>query len=128
MIDRNELWAEAEELADLIIQSPEVIRYQEAEKVLKATPKAQAKMAQLRDLQEQIAEYQFRKVPFEHYKYLMHDMESLLAELETIQEVKTFQGAQTALNELLQTVSNQLSRAVLERVTVDDSGLSSGDC
>lgn len=128
MIDRNELWAEADELADLIIQSPEVIHYQEAEKALKATPQAQAKMTQLRDLQEQIAEYQARKVPFEHYKYLMRDMESLLAELETIQEVKTFQGAQTALNELLQTVSNQLSRAVLERVTGEDSGCTSGDC
>lgn len=128
MVDRNELWAEAEELADLIIQSPEVIHYQQAEKLLKATPQAQNKMAQLRDLQEQIAEYQFRKVPFEHYKHLMLDMESLLSQLETIPEVQVFQGAQAALNELLQAVSNQLSRAVLERVTGEESGCTSGDC
>lgn len=128
MVDRNELWAQAEELAELIIQSPEVIDYQQAEQALKSTPRAQSLMTQLRDLQEQIAEFQVRKVPFEHYKHLMPDVESLLEKLETIPEVKQFETAQSAINELLEAVSNQLSKAVLERVTGEESGCSSGDC
>lgn len=128
MVDRNELWAQAEELAELIIQSPEVVLYQQAEEALKSTPSAQSMMNQLRDLQEQIGEFQARKVPFEHYKHLMRDVESLLERLETIPEVKQFETAQSAINELLEAVSNQLSKAVLERVTGEESGCSSGDC
>lgn len=128
MVDRNELWAEAEELADLIIQSPEIIRYQTTEQALKDVPQAQTMMVQLRDLQEQIAEFQARRVPFEHFKHLMHDMESLLEQLDNIPEVRHFQAAQAEVNELLQSVSNQLAKAVLERVTGEESGCSSGDC
>lgn len=128
MVDRNELWAEAEELADLIIQSPEIVRYQETEQALKQVPQAQAMMTQLRDLQEQIAEFQARRVPFEHFKHLMHDMESLLEQLENIPEVRQFQAAQAEVNELLQAVTNQLGKAVLERVSGEPSGCASGDC
>jgi cell fate (sporulation/competence/biofilm development) regulator YmcA (YheA/YmcA/DUF963 family) len=128
MVDRNELWAEAEELADLIIQSPEIIQFKESELALKEVPEAQVMMAQLRELQEQIAEFQARRVPFEHYKHMMHDMESLLEKLENIPEVRKFQAAQSAVNDLLQAVTNQLAKAVLERVTGEVSGCSSGDC
>ncbi|MDQ0191227.1 YlbF family regulator [Alicyclobacillus cycloheptanicus] len=128
MVDRNELWAEAEELADLIIQSPEIIQFKECELALKEVPEAQVMMAQLRELQEQIAEFQARRVPFEHYKHMMHDMESLLEKLENIPEVRKFQAAQSAVNDLLQAVTNQLAKAVLERVTGEVSGCSSGDC
>jgi cell fate (sporulation/competence/biofilm development) regulator YmcA (YheA/YmcA/DUF963 family) len=116
MIDRNELWAQAEDLADMILQTPEIHRYQKAEAELQAHAEAQALINRLRSLQEQIQEFAARNVPEAYYRHLSHETESLLNELEKIPEVREFQEAQEAVNELLQAVSDRLGRAVQERV------------
>lgn len=116
MVDRNELWAEAEELADLLMQSPEFHQYRQAETAMKENRSALAMITQLKELQEQIGEFQARKVPEEYYKNLIAESESLLEQLEKIDEVRAFQTAQDSVNELLQAVTNRLSLAVSSRM------------
>lgn len=118
-MDRNEIWAETEELADLILRSPEIQSFHAAEAQLKAHPKAASMMGQLRELQEQVADFQARHVPPKHFIHLLKESESLMAQLESISEVATFQQAQGEVNELLQSVTARLAQAVLSRV--DDS-------
>ncbi|MCL6593952.1 MAG: YlbF family regulator [Alicyclobacillus sp.] len=121
MFDHNELWAQTEELADLIMQSPEINAYQLAEARMKQHPQASSLLARLKDVQEQVAEFQARQVPPMHYVHLLKESESLMTELEKIPEVAEFQRAQNAVNDLLQTLTRRLARAVLERVG-DDAG------
>jgi cell fate (sporulation/competence/biofilm development) regulator YmcA (YheA/YmcA/DUF963 family) len=122
MTNHNELWAQTEELADLIIQAPEIAAYQAAEQRMKEHPTARQMMEKLKALQEEIAEYQARRVPPMHYIHLIKDSESLLEQLEKIPEVVEFQRTQAAVNELLQAVTNRLAKAVLRRVSDDESG------
>jgi len=117
MIDRNELLAEADELADLIIRSPEITAFQVAEEKLKANVSARYKMQELRDLQDQVGELQSRKVPLLHYKHLFERTDALLLELEKIEEVQLFQSSQQAVNSLLQEVTGRLATAVMTRVS-----------
>lgn len=126
MVDRNELWAEAEELADLLIQSPEFTQYQRAETAMKRNRLALSMITELKDLQEQIGGFEARKVPEEYYRNLMDQSESLLQQLEKIDEVREFQVAQDAVNELLQTVTNRLSEAVSNRLNQSDPGTANG--
>jgi len=119
MVDRNELWAEAEELADLLMQSPEMRIYQQAEQAMKVNTAAVSMVMQLKDLQEQIGEFQARNVPESYYQSLADQSESLFEQLEKIKEVREFQVAQSAVNELLQAVTERLSQAVNSRMAVD---------
>ncbi|MCL6631723.1 MAG: YlbF family regulator [Alicyclobacillus herbarius] len=118
-MDRNELWAQAEELADLILQTEEIQRYQAAEAKLQQHSEAQALIRRLRSVQEQIEEFAARKVPEAYYRHLTQESESLLEQLEKIPVVREFQEAQTAVNNLLQDVSEHLGRVVQERITED---------
>ncbi|MCL6453107.1 MAG: YlbF family regulator [Alicyclobacillus sp.] len=119
-LDRNELWAETEELADLIMQAPEIQAFHDAEARLKANPQALSMMNRLRELQEQIGEFRARNVPPMHFVHLMQESESLLEKLETLPEVAAFQRAQTDVNDLLQSVTSRLAQAVLQRVDGND--------
>lgn len=116
MVDRNELWAEAEELADLLMKSPEFSRYQKAEKAMQANKAALAMIGHLKELQEQIGEFQARKVAEAYYQSLTNESESLLEQLEKIDEVREFQSAQDAVNDLLKAVTDRLSQAVSTRI------------
>jgi cell fate (sporulation/competence/biofilm development) regulator YmcA (YheA/YmcA/DUF963 family) len=113
MADRNELLAEANELAELLLKTPEISAYRLAEKNMKADPATESKIRKLRELTDQVGEFRARNVPFKHYEHLLKDSEALLNELQSIPEVRAFQEAQTAINELLQTVTNRLSRGVM---------------
>ncbi|WP_067922203.1 YlbF family regulator [Alicyclobacillus shizuokensis] len=116
-MDRNELWVQAEELADMILQTPEIQRYQQAEARLQEHPQAQSLMRRLRSLHEQIKEFTVRKVPEAYYRHLTQESEAVLQELEQIPVVREFQQAQSAVNDLLQAVTERLGQAVQERMT-----------
>ena len=119
-MNQGELWAETDELASLIMQSPEIIAFHEAERNLKAHVRASQLMAELRLLQEQIGEFQARKVPPKHYVHVLHNSESIMGELEKIPEVAAFQQSQQEVNDLLQQVTSRLAQAVLARVEDDE--------
>lgn len=122
MINHNELWAETEELADLIIEAPEIKAYKDAEQRMKEHPTAQSKMKKLKELQEEIVEFQARRVPPKHYTHLMENSESLIEELEKIPEVAEFQQTQLRVNELLTNITTRLAKAVLEKVEDNGNG------
>ena len=122
MIDRNELLAQADELAEMIMQAPEIIAYQKAEQQMKAHPQAESLLRRVRELQEQVAEFQARNVPPMHFAYLLEETESLFEKLDMIPEVQAFQQAQTAVNQLLQSVTNRLARGVQNRVNDQENG------
>lgn len=112
MVDRNELWAQAEELAELLLQCPEIARYREAEARMNANAQATAMIRKLRELQEEIADFQARRVPEAYYKHLVAESESLLDKLEKIPEVKAFQEAQAAVNDLLQAITGRIAQVL----------------
>lgn len=113
----NELLLQAEELADMIMEMPEVDAYKRAEADLQNCSEAQGMMRQLKDLQEQIADFTARNVPEQYYQHLSKESESLLEKLGTIPEVKAFQEAQSKVSSLLQEVSDRLASAVMKQVT-----------
>lgn len=113
MVDRNELLAQANEIAELLLKTPEIAAYRLAEQNMKANPATESKIRKLRDLTDQVGEFRARNVPFKHYEHLLKDSESLLNELQSIPEVRAFQEAQTAINELLLSVTDRLSRGVM---------------
>ncbi|QQE80678.1 YlbF family regulator [Alicyclobacillus sp. SO9] len=115
-ISHNDLLVQAEELADRIMEMPEVDAYKKAEADLQRCSDAQSMMLQLKDLQEQIAEFSSRNVPEQYYQHLSKESESLLEKLETIPEVNAFQEAQSKVNRLLQEVSDRLASAVMKQV------------
>lgn len=117
MTDRNELLAEADELADMIMQSPEIMVYKDAEQAMQDQTEASAMLRRVKELQEQVAEFQARNVPPMHFAYLLEETESLFGKLDMIPEVRAFQAAQGAVNDLLQAVTRRLARAVLTQVS-----------
>jgi cell fate (sporulation/competence/biofilm development) regulator YmcA (YheA/YmcA/DUF963 family) len=117
MTDRNDLLTEADELAEMILQSPEIVKYKEAEKQMQSQPEATAMLRRVKELQEQVAEFQARNVPPLHFSYLLEETESIFAKLDMIPEVKAFQFSQTEVNDLLQAVTRRLARAVLSQVS-----------
>lgn len=116
MVDRNELLAQAAEIAEILLQAPEVGAYQDADKQLKANPQTEAKIRKLRELTDQVGDFKARNVPFKHYQHLVAESENLLNELQSIPEVRTFQETQTAINALLESVTNRLARGVMIRL------------
>ncbi len=115
-MDPNELWAETAELADLIIQSADVVAFQAAEMKMNAHPEVARLMVQLKETHEQIGDFQARHVPPKHYLHLLEQSESILHHLESIPEVIQFQNAQSSVNNLLQEISLRLAKAVFTQV------------
>jgi len=115
MLDRNELWAEAFELGEMIAQSEEVTSYQEAEKAMRDNIEAQVLLRKLRDQQEQLTALE-RFATRDHLKGLESDIQALLDLLDGIPEVQKFRECQSAVNELLQSVSSILAKVVTESI------------
>jgi len=122
MIDRNELLAQADDLAELIIQSPEIQKYKRAEEQMRAHHEALRILNRVQELQNQVAEFQARHVPPMHFSHLLEETESLFNKMETIPEVREFQESQNAVNDLLQSVTKRLANAVLTRVSDTPTG------
>lgn len=122
-MDRVDLLYEADELADLILQMPEVQTFRAAKAKLDANPEAVNLMRRFRELGEQVAEFQARKVPPMHYSYLLEETDQLMARVKAIPEVQAFEEAEERMNALLDSVTSRLSSAVeekrLDRLTSD---------
>ncbi|WP_067620672.1 YlbF family regulator [Alicyclobacillus acidiphilus] len=114
-MDRTELLLRAGELADLILDSPEAYAYQRADAELQAHPEAVNLLRRFRELREQVAEFQARRVPPMHYHYLLEETDKILQQLEGMPVVKAFEDAQASLNTLLEEVTARLANAVEKR-------------
>lgn len=114
-MDRIDLLLQAGELADLILESPEVDAYRRANAALHEHREAVSFMRRLGELREQVAEFQARRVPPMHYRYLLEETDGIMQQLEHIPEVKAFEDAEAKLNALLDEVADRLSSAVQTR-------------
>lgn len=112
MSSQDVLLAEAEQLADMLMQCQEVQEYRRTEASMNALPEVAALLRRLRDLQEQIGEFVSRNVPEEHFRSLQEDMDAALTKLEGIPEVTAFMAAQTRINDLIQAVTGRLASAL----------------
>lgn len=118
-MDRLNLLLQAEELADLILQSPEVEDYRAAEAALQNQPEATNLIRRLRELREQIAEFQARNVPPMHYAYLLEETEKIRGQMDEIPEVREYESAQQKMETLFDSVSSRLSSAVHQQLDLE---------
>ncbi|WAH35552.1 YlbF family regulator [Alicyclobacillus dauci] len=115
-VDRVDLLVQADELADMILKTPEIQAFKQAEAAMEANGEAMNLLRRFRELREQVAEFQARQVPPMHYSYLLEETDQLMKKLEQIPEVKAFEDAQSKMNALLNAIASRLSAAVEQRL------------
>lgn len=93
---QNEIFLRATELGKLLAKTEEVASFRAAEQAMLQHPVAKAKMDQLKAVEGD-----------------QQGLDKALAELESIQEVTDFQGAQEQVQNLLRTVSQIVADSVL---------------
>lgn len=107
MLDRNELWAQAAELGQLLANSPQVIAFKTAEATLKEKPVIQNLMNRLRDIQEQYATLsQYGSGP--NLQGLEDSIQDLLKQLDQYPEVHAYKNAMHEVDLLLKEVTELL--------------------
>lgn len=113
-LDRNEIWAQAFELGQLILESPEVLHYKECEVTLDEHPEIAGKVRRFRDLQEQFDRLsEHSQGP--HLDGLRNDIKKLSAELDAYPEVQAYKAAMRKVDELLQNVTTLIAQTVSEK-------------
>lgn len=113
-LDRNEIWAQAFELGQLILESPEVLRFKEAEKTMDTHPEISSKVRKFRDLQEQY-ERLSEHGSGSHLDGLRQDITKLSAELDAYPEVKAYKEAMAQVDELLKAVTDKIASTIADQ-------------
>jgi cell fate (sporulation/competence/biofilm development) regulator YlbF (YheA/YmcA/DUF963 family) len=114
-LDRNEIWAQAHELGQLILQSPEVAHYKECESALYSNQEVKSKVHKFRELSEQyerLAEHSSGA----HLDGLREDIRKLSAELDSYPEVQAYKAAMRRVDELLKSVTDLIASAITEKM------------
>jgi cell fate (sporulation/competence/biofilm development) regulator YlbF (YheA/YmcA/DUF963 family) len=117
-LDRNEIWAQAFELGQLILGSPEVAHYKQCEKTMDEHPEISAKVRKFRELQEQydrLAEHGGGSF----LDGLRQDIQQLSKELDAYPEVQAYKEAMTAVDELLQSVTGLIAGSITDKLSHD---------
>jgi len=113
VLDRNEIWAQAFELGQLILESPEVAHYKQCEQALEADAALSAKVAKFRELQEQferLAEHGSGP----HLDGLRGDIKTLSDELNARPEIQAYKAAMKQVDELLKSVTDTIAQTIAE--------------
>jgi len=113
-LDRNEIWAQANELGQLILESPEVARFKECEQAMENDPEISSRLRRFRDLQDQLeklSEYGTGS----HLDGLRSDIRTLSQELDAYPEVQAYKEAMATVDELLQAVTQLIASAISEK-------------
>jgi cell fate (sporulation/competence/biofilm development) regulator YmcA (YheA/YmcA/DUF963 family) len=118
MLDRNEIWAQAAELGQLISESPVVLAYKEAKETMESHPEIKHLLSKLRDMQEQYERLSaYSTGP--HLKSLEESMKETIAILDEYPEVQNFRKKTHEVDQLLKAVTDVLSTSVIERVNLE---------
>jgi cell fate (sporulation/competence/biofilm development) regulator YlbF (YheA/YmcA/DUF963 family) len=115
ILDRNEIWAQAFELGQLILESPEVAAYKAAEKAMNDHPEISAKVRRFREMQEQYERLSEHSTG-SHLNGLRTDIERLSAELDTYPEVRAYKEAMAKVDELLDAVTKLIASAISDKM------------
>jgi cell fate (sporulation/competence/biofilm development) regulator YlbF (YheA/YmcA/DUF963 family) len=124
MVDRNKIWEYANELGQLLAESPEVEQYKQAELAINQHPQAQSLIRQFRELQEELTALEERGTEPKYTKPLRDRIRELVEQMDQIPEVQQFKEAQSKVNDLLGSVSQLLADSILKRMQPS----SSADC
>ncbi len=118
---REDIRQKAKELAKMMAETEEVDFFKRAEKQINEHLKVQEMIAELKKLQKEA-------VNLQHYgkeealKEVENKLEALHEEIEAIPLVQEFQSSQKDVNELLQMVSNTISRTVTDEIILSMGG------
>ena len=113
---KEEIVAKAREVADMIAQTEEVEFFKRAEAQINENQKIREKIASLKSLQKQAANFQ-------HYgkERALELIESKIAkieeEIDAVPIVQEFKQSQTDVNSLLQMVSTAIANQVTNNIT-----------
>jgi cell fate (sporulation/competence/biofilm development) regulator YlbF (YheA/YmcA/DUF963 family) len=124
MVDRNKIWEYANELGQLLAESPEVEQYKQAELAMNQHPQAQSLIRQFRELQEELTALEERGTEPKYTKPLRDRIRELVDQMDQIPEVQQFKEAQSKVNDLLGSVSQLLADSILKSMQPS----SSADC
>ncbi|KMK77294.1 RicAFT regulatory complex protein RicA family protein [Alkalihalobacillus pseudalcaliphilus] len=118
---RQDIIEKAKDLAVMMAQTEEVDFFKKAEKKINEHLRVQELIAQIKKLQKEA-------VNLKHYqkgealKQTEAKIEELQTEIEEIPLVQEFQQSQADVNDLLQIVTNAISRKITEEVIISMGG------
>lgn len=118
---REDIRLKAKELAKMMAETEEIDFFKRAEKQINENVKVQKYIADLKKLQKEA-------VNLQHYgkeealKEVEKKIDQLQDELDAIPLVQEFKQSQIEVNELLQMVSNTISRTVTNEIIVSMGG------
>lgn len=118
LIVREDIMSKAQELAELIYTSEEVMVYQQAEKQISSNERIQALIASMKKKQKEIVA--FEKFQNEQMvQKIEQEIEELQDELDGIPVVSQFQQSQSDLNYLLQLIMTAIRDTVSQKIDVE---------
>ena len=118
---KDDILAQATELAKMIAETDEVAFFKEAEAKIHENQKVREKIASLKSLQKQA-------VNFQHYgktealKMVEEKMVKIEQELDEIPVVQQFKESQVEVNDILQIVTSAISNTVTDHIIESTGG------
>lgn len=118
---RQEVLAEAKELAAMLANTEEIERFKQVEAKINANEKVQRLIKRIKTLQKSAVNLQaYEKT--EALKKVEAEIDSCQEELDNIPIVQEFQEIQMIVNDVLQLVSGTIAREVTNQVIKDTDG------
>jgi cell fate (sporulation/competence/biofilm development) regulator YlbF (YheA/YmcA/DUF963 family) len=118
VLDRNEIWAQAAELGQMIAESPIVLAYKEAKETMENHPEIKPLLVKLREMQEQYERLStYSSGP--HLKPLEESIRDTIAKLDAYPEVQEYRKKTHDVDQLLKAVTDVLSSSVKEQVDAE---------
>ncbi|WP_157729563.1 YlbF family regulator [Tumebacillus algifaecis] len=114
ILDRNEIWAQAFELGEMILRTPEVDHYKKCEQQMNDNKELASMVAKFKEMQEnydRLAEYSQGA----HLDSLRQDMRKMQTELDAYPEVQAYKAAMGKVDELLQAVTGKIAATISEK-------------
>lgn len=116
---REEIIAKANDLAELIASSDEVLTYQEAEKKIEQNERIQELIRAIKKKQKEIVGFEYFKNE-EMVKKIEAEIDELQNELDSIPIVQQFQQSQSDINYLLQLVVTVIKDSLSNKISIEN--------
>ncbi|MCZ0754112.1 RicAFT regulatory complex protein RicA family protein [Anoxybacillus sp. J5B_2022] len=118
---RDEILAQAKELAKMIAETEEVDFFKRAEEKINQNEKVRAMIQQIKSLQKQAVNLQHYG-KHEALKKVEAEIDAIYEQLSQIPIVDEFQQSQTEVNDLLQLVASTISKTVTDEIITSTGG------
>ncbi|KYD29505.1 MULTISPECIES: RicAFT regulatory complex protein RicA family protein [Anoxybacillaceae] len=118
---RDEILAQAKELAKMIAETEEVDFFKRAEEKIHQNEKVRAMIEQIKSLQKQAVNLKHYG-KYEALKKVEAQIDAIYEELSQIPIVSEFQQSQTEVNDLLQLVASTISNTVTDEIIASTGG------